>query len=215
MRKLICISVALFIGMSCFGQEVECSTSINTSSEQRFQNAQGIGLQYQQDISTKFKLGFGVHYNFNNVNFSQLAYVDAIPFPPSVEKVHSKSKRVSFRLNIQGLLKNNEYVSISLGPEMSYNYLWGNDDINMFFGGGTEWTNYSQKNGTTKMIGIGLISKIEVKNFIAPQLSLCFTIRPELIADGVSAKEGSSNPVFSPAIGFVEFQIGLKYRFKK
>jgi len=213
MRKLICISITLFMGIFCFGQEVECSTSLNTSSEQRFQNAQGIGLQYQQDISTKFKLGFGVHYNFNNVNFNQLAYIDAIPFPPSVEKVHSKSKRVSFRLNIQGLLKNNEYVSISLGPEINYSYLWGNDDINMYYGGDTKWTNYSRKNVLTRAIGIGLISKIEIKDFIKPQLSLCFTIRPEFTANGVSAKGGSA--AFSPAIGFVEFQIGLKYRFKK
>jgi hypothetical protein len=80
-------------------------------------------------------------------------------------------------------------------------------------GGDTKWTNYSQNNGLTKEIGFGLISKIEVKNFIDPQLSLCFTIRPEFTTDGIFAKGGE--PIFSGVLSFLEFQMGLKYRFKE
>lgn len=209
MRKLICLSIFLLIGISCFAQVIEVCGSLNTSSEQRFQNALGIGLQYQHDISRKFIVGFGVHYNFRNSHFTEQPYIDAIPFPPSLEKIDSNSKRFSVRLNIQGVLRDNESLSLSLGPEISYNYLWGQDKINLFLGGGSNWSNYKQNNDLIKKIGIGLISKIEIKNVIKPRLSLCSSIRPEFTTNDVFGES-----VFANTIGFVEFQIGLKYRFK-
>ncbi len=213
MRKLISFSISILIGLSCMGQEVELCSSLNTSNEQRFQNGYGIGVQYQQDISHNWKLGFGVHFNFKHAQFTDQPYIDAIPFPPSLENVNSKSQRYSLRLNIQRLLMNTDFVSISLGPEISYNYFRGKDNINLFLGGSSNWTNYSQTNGLTKEIGFGLISKVEVKNFINPQLSLCFTLRPEFTTDGIFAKGG--DPVFSGILSFLEFQIGLQYRLKK
>lgn len=209
MRKLIYLAIFLLIGISCFAQEVEVCGSLNTSSEQRFQNALGIGLQYQHDISRKFKVGLGVHYNFKNSHFTEQPYIDAIPFPPSIEKFDSKSNRFSIRLNIQNLLRDNENLSISLGPEISYNYLWGQDNIKLFKGGGSNWDNFKQSNGLIKKIGIGVLSKIEIKDFITPRLSLCLTIRPEF-----TTNDEFGESVFARTIGFVEFQMGLKYRFK-
>jgi hypothetical protein len=213
MRKLICFPIVLLIGLSCRGQEVEFCGSFNTSNEQRFQNGFGVGIQYQHDIGQKWKIGLGVHLNFKKAQFTDEKYIDAIPFPPSVESLNSNSQRYSIRLNIQRLLIDNANVSLSLGPEISYNYFKGKDNISLFLGGATAWTNYSQTNGLTKEIGFGLISKIEIKNFLDPQLSLCFTSRPEFTTDGIFAK--GYDPVFSGVLSFMEFQIGLKYRFKK
>ncbi len=212
MRKLISFTIVLLTGLSCIGQEVEVCTSLNTSNVQRFQSGIGVGIQYQQDIARNWKVGLGLHLNSKKAKFSDEAYIDAIPFPPSVERVNSNSQRYSIRLNIQGLLINNAYVSLSLGPEISYNYFKGTDNINLFFGGDSKWTNYSQSNGMTKEIGLGLISKIEIKNFLDPQLSLCFTLRPEFTTDGVFPKGGTE--AFSGILSFMEFQLGLKYRFK-
>jgi hypothetical protein len=204
---------AFFIGLTCFAQEVEFSSSLNTSTENRFQNAYGIGFQYQYNVGSKFKVGLGVHYNFNNVKFDEIPYVDGDPNLIIAEEIHSKSKRFSIRLNVQRLLKNNENASISLGPEISYNYLWGQDQIDERQSQTLNRFSFIQNNGLVKEIGIGLISKIEIKNFISPQLSLCFTIRPEIVTDGIFAKGG--NPVFSGVSGFTEFQIGLIYGFKR
>ena len=205
--------LVFFAGITCFAQELEFSSSLNTSSEKRFQNARGIGFQYQNNIGAKFKVGLGIHYNFNNIKFDEIPYIDADPNLLVADKIHSKSKRFSIRLNIQWLLKNSENASISLGPEISYNYLWGQDQIEERQGQTSNRFNYIQNNGLTKEIGLGLISKIEIKNFISPRLSLCFTIRPEIVTDGIFAIGG--NPVFSGASGFTEFQIGLKYGFRK
>jgi hypothetical protein len=68
-----------FDELSCFEQEVEFCDSVNTSSEQRFQNAYGVGLQCQQDLNQKFKVGLGIHYNFNDAVFDHIPYLDASP----------------------------------------------------------------------------------------------------------------------------------------
>jgi hypothetical protein len=110
------------------------------------------------------------------------------------------------------MLINNENASLSLGPEVSYNYLWGKDQVEFNNTGlYNNWIKFSQNNGTAKSIGFGLISTMEVKHFLAPPLSLCITIRSELITDGHVMEP----PVFSGGITFTEFQLGLKYRFKK
>jgi hypothetical protein len=205
--------LVFFIGLTCFAQELEFSGSVNTSTEKRFQNAYGIGTQYQHNIGTKFIVGLGIHYNFNKNTFDDIPYIDGDPNLVVADKVHSESKRISVRLNIQGLIKNNENASISIGPEISYNYLWGQDQIEERQGQTSERYYLVQNNGLTKELGFGLISEIDVKNFLSPQFSLCFTIRPEIITDGIFAKGG--NHVFSGVTGFTEFQMGLKYRFRK
>lgn len=70
MRKLICLSIFLLIGISSFSQELELCGSFGTSSEIRFQDAFGVGLQYQHDISKKLKMGLGTHYYYNNAHFT-------------------------------------------------------------------------------------------------------------------------------------------------
>jgi hypothetical protein len=213
MKTSLLTLLFLLIGLCCFGQEIEFSSSLNTSTEQRFQNAYGIGLQYQHNINSKYKVGLGIHYNFNNVKFDEIPYVDGDPNLIIADKIHSYSKRFSIRLNIQRLLKNNENSSISLGPEISYNYLWGKDQIEERQGQTSNRFNITQNNGLTKEIGIGLITKLEIKKIISPLLSLCFTIRPEIISDGIFVK--GENQVFSGVSGFTEFQIGLKYKLMK
>ena len=211
MRKLICFSIALLIGLSCFGQEVEVCSSFNTSNEQRFQNGFGAGIQYQHDISRKWKVGLGLHLNSKKAQYTDEPYIDANPFPHSIEKVNSNSQRYSIRLNMQRLLMNNAHVSLTLGPEISYNHFKGSDHINLLLGGSTDWTNYSQTNDLTNVIGFGLITKFEIKNFLDPQLSICVTLRPELTTNGTFIR---NSPVFSGVLSFMEFQLGLKYRFK-
>jgi hypothetical protein len=212
MRKLIYLAMFLLIGISCFAQEVEVCGSLNTSSEQRFQNALGIGLQYQHDISKRFRVGFGAHYNFNKAQFIDRPYVDAAPWTVILDKTNSDTKRFSIRLNIQGLLKDNEYVSLSLGPEISYNYLWGKDNIDRY--SDSNWSKWTRNNDLAKEIGIGFISQMEIKDFMTKQLSLCFTIRPELLIGKNNNLDGISAPVFSGPLSLTEFQMGLKYRFK-
>jgi len=223
MKRLLPVLFTLFLSIACFGQEVEVSGSYNTSSEQRFQNGYGVGLQYQQDIIKRVKVGLGVHYNFNNASFDYIPYLDYSPTAMGIEKIYSSSKRFSVRLNAQYLLKDNEYVSLSIGPEISYNNLWGQDHIYGRIGDGVDSYHsspqsyeYKHDNKLDGIFGAGLISKIEIKDFLTKQLALCFTIREEsLLGNHIEYLGGSDAPLFNGWITATEFQLGLKYRFKK
>jgi len=212
MKKLIAIIYLLIIGVSCFSQEIIlCGSLTNSFNEPRLQNAFGFGLQFQHYINQKMKMGFAVHYNFKHANFhEEYTYIDGGYGPHWVSEINSKINRVSSRLNLQGILKENESASISLGPEISYNFIWGQDDKSPWVGGPLSQRGWIiEHNDMIKRFGLGLIVEMEVKNFISPRLSLCSSIRPELII---------GKPVFlvyPKTFELIEFQIGCKYRFKK
>ena len=214
MKTTLLTFLAFIIGLSCFGQEIELKSSLSTSSEQRFQGSYGIGLQYQNNIGHKFKIGFGFHYNFNNSQFDYIPYVDANPEIIAAQKINSNSKRFSPRLNIQWLVRDNENVSISLGPEVSYNLIWGLDKIDERLNQYPSHYIFSQKLALTKDFGLGIISKIEIKKVLLPDLSLCFTIRPEILIAKNILVFGTDPRPFSKSMALTEFQIGLNYRFK-
>jgi len=224
MKTLLTIFFYLFLSLVCFGQELELSGSLNTSSDQRLQNALGVGLQYQQDIIKRVKVGLGVHYNYKNTSFEYIPNVVYDPTRIESEEIYASTNRFSVRLNAQYLLMDNEYVSLSIGPEISYNNLWGQDQVHKTIGTGvntdhfiTQNLDFIRNNGLANLIGYGLISKIEIKNFLTKQLALCFTIRDESLSEtrGASLDLGVEEPAHWEAHNFVEFQVGLKYRFKK
>lgn len=195
-------------------QDLEFCGSLNTSSEQRFKNAPGIGLQYTQDLGRKLKAGAGIHYNFNKIQFDYIPYIDADPTAVVADRISSNSQHFSIRLNLQILLKNNDNVSISVGPEISYNYLWGKDQIEQRASPPFGYSEYSQYNGLSKKFGVGMISIVEIKNFIDPKLSFCLTFKPEILLGNNIVLMGANSPVFSGIATFSEFQVGLKYKFK-
>jgi hypothetical protein len=213
MKKIYLSLISLLFAISCFGQGIEVYGSLNTSSEQRFQPGYGIGIQYQQNLSHSFLAGLGVSYYLCHAKFDQVPFIDGAPTLLVGQHIKSDSRRFAVRLNVQAVLKDNQNVSLTLGPAVSYNMLWGTDEIQER-SGQSNWTNYSQKIKKVKDFGVGLISSMEVKNFIAPQLSLSFSIRPEILIGSNEKRVGASAPPFSGNLLFTEFQVGLKYRFK-
>jgi hypothetical protein len=210
--KLISISIFLLFSSASFCQGLEICSSLNTSSEDRFQNAYGFGFKYDYDFFSEFRVGAGIHYNLNKSTFiKDISY----PYSPEFEEIISNSKRLSLRLNCQILLKDNEYVSFSVGPELSYNIIWSIDNYyyNKMY---PNWVNYEKRIFSTKKFGVGITSSIEIKKMIIKKMSLCFSIRPELVVFDIYPKyyRGiSDNSIFPQSVGFIEFQIGLKYRF--
>lgn len=209
-KKLTTIAILLLIGVSCFSQKIIfCGSLTNSFNEPRLQNSFGIGLQLQHDINQRMKIGAAIHYNFKHSNFhEEYTYIDGSYGPHWVSEINSKIYRISSRLNLQGILKEDESASISIGPEISYNFIWGQDEKSPWIGGPLSqrgW--FTEKNDLIKRFGIGLIAEMEIKNFISPRLSLYSSIRPEFII---------GEPVFlvyPKTFQLIEFQIGCKYRF--
>lgn len=211
-KKTSIIIILLFANLICYSQQIQICSSLNISSEKRFQNAKGIGIKYQHKISRKFIAGLGFHYNWNASNFSESPdfYIDS--YSQGFQEIRSNSTRFAIRLNTQLLITDNDYLSLSLGPEVSYNYLWSNDEVNNY-DENNDWAFYSKVYSFERAFGIGLVTNFEIKKIILEQLSLCLSIRPEIITTGEFIKGGA--PIFSGLLGFAEFQIGLKYRINK
>ena len=215
MKTALILFLAISFAFSCFGQEIEFCSSLNTSSEVRFQNAKGVGVQYQQILSKKNKIGIGIHFNSRCSQFDFLPYIDADPNLIVALKIHSHSERFSFSANFQNLVLDNENVSISIGPEISYNLLWGLDRVVEKFGVSSDIRNYKEYIHLTKHPGVGFFSKVEIKNVFSPKLSLCLTFRPEYLIGKNTLFFGSEAPAFYRGLSFTEFQIGFKYRIKQ
>jgi hypothetical protein len=209
MRTFIVFIALLPINLICLAQEIEFCSSINTSSEQRFMNAYGIGIQYQQKILSKYQLGLGLHFKKNETEFDYNSITDVGQLYG--DHINSDSRIFSIRINVQRIIKENESILLTLGPEMSCNFLWGQDMVNMQY---PSWTTYIQDLHSAKKIGYGLIAKTSIKNLLIKRLDLVFTIMPEIYYSKVKLDRGGDDAItyFPQYISFVEFQIGLKYR---
>jgi hypothetical protein len=211
MKKIIFMISVLIPTISCYTQEVEMMSSINTSTEQRLQNAFGIGAQYQQNLFGKYKLGLACHLNYNNSNFDYIPYLDASPNSVASDEIESSAYRFSVRFNLQKILKDNDFACITIGPELSYNFLWGNDHNTYRMAPDFYFATYSEKIHLVRNFGLGFVFGAEIKQVFTPQTSLCFAYRPEMIIDTELFKGGTIP--FREMIGLNEFQLGIKYRF--
>lgn len=215
MLRLIFLPVFLLIGISSFAQELELCGSFGTSSEIRLRDAFGIGLQYQKGISKKFKVGFGTHYYLNTAHFTE-----RYPSYPATSRERwvttftSKSERIALRLNILELLRDNEYVTLAVGTEVSYNFLWGSEDLSTWQEGYPNGSS-SYDFDLEKKIGIGVLSTVEIKKFLTPNLSLCLAFRPELMLKNRNPHGAIGYAKFWEILDFTEFQLGLKYKLNK
>jgi len=210
LRKLGFIISFFVLNTSLFSQDIQVSMCKNTSSELRLQNALGIGVRYNQTIFTSWKLGLGVNRSESKNHFDEIPYSDASG--PSIYGIGIRSyySFTSFRFSIQKLLKNNDFVSISIGSVFSYNMVKGRDKELYGVDSITHSQIVSFQPYHLNYKGIGFISEVEVKQIFIKDLSLCVTIEPEALFSKEYGMAGRSNAL-PTVFGFTEFQVGLRY----
>ncbi len=193
-------------------QIIEISSLLNISTEKRMENAIGQGLSYSQNVSKNSSLGVAFFYKYNHANYFQVMTTDYDPNVTEYAKINSKSKCISVRTNYQYSILNRDQVKISIGPELSYNYLWGVDNNQYCYTGDSTFSAAkSHPNKGFNKFGFGILTKFEINNIIIKQLSLCINIRPEFLIS--SFYYGAATP-YSGIIGNAEFAIGLQYKIK-
>lgn len=195
----------MILNTSIFSQDIQVSICKNTSSELRLQNALGIGVRYNQTIFTSWKVGIGVNRSKSSNEFEDNS---SRPIIYGIVKAHYTN--TSFRFNIQKLLKNNDYVSISIGSAFSYNIIKGSDTELNGMDSITHTQNVLFPHYNLNYFGVGFITEIEVKQLFIKQLSLCLTIEPEALISKEHGMDGRSN-VLPSSFCFTEFQVGLRY----
>ena len=202
--------VFLLISIVTKSQIIELSSLLNISTEKRMDNAIGHGLSYSQKLSKNNSIAIAFIYKYNHANFSRILTTNYDPNVIEYAKINSKSKCISVRTNYQYSILNREQAKISFGPEISYNYLWGIDNIQYCY---TGYTTFSapqpQNNKGIHKFGFGILTKFEINEIIIKQLSLSLNIRPEFLYSNFYY--GGTTP-YTGIIGNVEFSIGLQYK---
>ena len=202
---------------SIFRQEIEITSSYNSSSNPLFQNALGFGLHYFIRLNSLIKLGIEVNQYFNShlvigvgetINGGGTTYY--------FFQDNCTVKQTSIRLNSLFTLRQNKHLYIGIGPDLSYNVPSGK--VNALY----TYQNFDSFQYTGNIdkqahnIGLGLLARIEIKKIFIPRMSFCITIRPQYIRGGqFPLSDGTTNVSFLGKYFITEFQIGLKYNFNK
>ncbi|MHB8259520.1 MAG: hypothetical protein ACYDCN_01130 [Bacteroidia bacterium] len=239
MKRFIFLVAFIGISINSFGQGVEVVTSITTSPNILFQGAKGIGINYQflQIDSALFKkpIQFGVAFQYitNEKNYNTISEFDKPMLPVGYyQPVYSftsvfndRVQRESFRFHALIVLRDSKYFLWAIGPEFSYNFFTEHRNSQTYTADSGKAMIVSPSysyNLTSQTFGIGLLSKVEIRNIFTPHLSLTFNIRPELISNyppqnylygcGCRLTFWSFLPHFY-FHRYLEFQLGLKYNF--
>jgi hypothetical protein len=212
MKQITFTSILLLLATTIFSQSVELFTNLNISNEKRLDKAPGIGLMYFQSLGHKSGLGLSVYYKQKHAEYDRITYVNFNPSDILSAKMNSESKQVSFRLNYRYALFINEHASLSVGPEVSYNLLWGSDKNRYLTSNDSTLSSpVLRVNDKIDKIGLTFLFNFEIKNILMDNLSLNIHFRPEMLFSG--SYEGGEKP-YSGEIKNFEYGIGLKYYFR-
>ena len=212
MKRVILTSILILIVTTIFSQSIELLTNLNMSNEKRLDNAPGIGLMYLQPFGNRSGLGLSAYYKQKHAEYDRITYVNFNPSDILSAKINSESRQVSIRLNYQYALFNNEHASLSVGPEVSYNLLWGSDNNKYLTSSDSTFGSpVLRENDKIDKIGLAFLFNFEIKNMLTDNLSLNIHFRPEMLFS--ESYEGGEKP-YSGEISNFEYGIGLKYYFK-
>lgn len=209
---LIAILANLYINVQA--QSIELTTLLNNSTEKRLDKSKGFGIMYSHTISKRSTFALAGTYKFRNSTFDNIEGSNADPRVRYFKEISSNTKSFSIRLNYQYAIINKEPVTLSLGPEVSYNFLWGKDKtIFSTSNNANQYSLYSKDIEQIRRFGLGILTRVQIHKIFIDRLSLCFDIRPELIFSPALDGIGDTAP-FNGAYTNLEFMLGFQYRLK-
>ncbi len=182
------------------------------SNEQRLDKAFGFGMGYARQLGKKSELVLSGIYKKKQSEFDQISNTYIFPGDISIAKRSSNSQHISFRLNYQYALIENNEACLSIGPEVSYNVFSGEDNNKyLTVNDSIYYLPSSNENDKIDKLGIAFLIKFEIKHILTDNLSLNIHIRPEKLYS--ESYEGAIKP-YSGEMSNIEFGLGLKYNFK-
>jgi len=226
MKPFLIFFALLIISCSSYGQGIEVVSSLSTSKNIALQGAKGVGINYQflqiDSALGKKSIQLGVGVLYSSINLKDYSAGEFL-MPPTViiPHINTQIQKTCVRLNALMVLRDNKYMMWAIGPELSYNIFYEHGDRQDYYsypGGGYISSSYSF-NQTVQTIGLGLLTKIEIRNIFTPKLSLTFNIKPEFMYNFQTINQqehGVSSYGDLGLFGFtnyLEIQLGLKYNF--
>lgn len=212
MKKLI---LALFI-LSSFvrlsGQELEFFGHYSGSSYNKFQNNIGYGLAYNHITKSENRIGFIFQHSFFNRNYSDIHRSNEDGISTYILDIDAKNRRIALKMNYAFKIVNKPRSSLFIGPEISLNYFFVNEQVTRYENEGISAANYQSEYTEKNRFGFGFLLEFELKEIISERISISSSVHPEIISYQNAGLVGTYSPDF---IGWLNFNLGFKYRLKK
>lgn len=217
MRRFLTLTILVLSFLRANSQSLEMSYIFNTSSEKQLDKAGGIGLMYSQHLTKRSAVGLAGACKFNHTKFETIVRSDADPRVLYFNYIDSKAKSVSIRLNYQYAVISRDQVIVSIGPELSYNFLWADDFHSGYYYspymGFSSITPHSDGKEKAKKYGLGVLGRVQINKILIDNLALCINARAESLVG--PSYDGNPFKPYNGMLGNIEFSLGLQYRFKK
>jgi hypothetical protein len=205
---IICFSIALS------GQEIEVKGIYAVSTGKNFQNTFGCGFGYNQFITPKNRLGVFIEYTLNKTYYEE-SYTSTADLSRYIREVEPDNHRIAFKLNYAFNLLKSPKSLLFLGPEIGLNYFILNEEYQQTVITSLDSItsgHFSSSSTVDNRIGIGFLIEYERKDLIYKRISASLSMHPEVIIYHTPGMKGTHD---ASLIGWLNFNIGVKYRFGK
>lgn len=211
MKTVLTLLVVSFVFLGLHGQEVDINGLYSSSSTKEFKNSIGIGLGYNYFVNHN-RIGIALSYLNYNTAYDDIYTSTTDGTSIIVKEINPNNNRMSINLNYAYRIIDNSNSIIWLGCTAGLNYFNMQGDYYQYD------DNLQNKNYLTydykesNRIGIGLLIEYEITNIFSDRFSSSIKINPELTSFDDFASSGGHAPWL---IGWINFSVGLKYRFDK
>jgi hypothetical protein len=212
MKKLTLIIFIFGFVVHLSGQEIELFGHYSGSTFNKYQNNFGYGLGYYYITKSSNKLGFIFQHSFFNKEYSNIFPSTEDGISTYIMDIVPKNQRMAFKINYAFNVVKNSTSSLFIGPEIGINYFFVNEQVARYENENLSAANYQSKYSENNKFGFGFLIEFELKEIISKSISITSSIHPEFISYEKTGMAGGYNP---DLIGWMNFNLGVKYKLKK
>lgn len=191
-----------------FGQELGLISIYSGTQYKKLQNSYGYGLEYNQYIKSKNRIGISISQIFHNKRYDDIWSGTGEHY---VTRTDPKNRKIALKLNYVFRLINNTKSKLYLGPVISLNYFHIEEQVFRIPTGDITEARYEENYWVNNKIGIGFLLEFELNEFITKNTSAFISINPEInnYSGDFSAKGDNEYSV----IPWMNFSLGIRYNF--
>ena len=210
MKLFASILFLLFVSYSVFGQEFELNGFYSSSTIKEYKNNWGYGLGYNHFLK---KNRFGISYSSYSYNTKyddiHSSTVDGIS--KYILEYTPNNSRIAINLIYSNKLIDNEKSNLYLGCFVGLNYYKLHGEYSRIANGLINEGNFFYDYSINNCFGLGILIEYEIEDIISDKITTSMKISPEL----TGFEEFGTSGGYAPwVIGWLNFQIGIKYKLK-
>ena len=211
MKKALFLLGIFCISLNSLSQEIGIQVNYAGSSYNKFMRNWGYGLEYNDHITTKSRIGVLIQHSFCNTDYSEV-YPDSDDGVSTIIRSTSpKNQRLAFKVNYAYKVVDHGIAGLYIGPEIGINYMIIKESVRRIENGSNSAANYTRDYSVNNRLSFGLLIEFELKEVIAKRISSYLSFHPEMISLTNGRMDGGNTPWM---IRWMGFSFGFRYNLK-